>query len=99
MAESMTSIWVHAANVKEVDGHQGFVDVTTDLADKLIEAGKAQNPNIGGLHLKELDDPGSPMERKKKVMSAETSQVQEETKSEPPKPAATSKRTTYIAKR
>lgn len=52
-----TSAWVHAANVSEVKGQQGFVEMLQSVADKLIADGLAQNPQDGGLYLKELEDP------------------------------------------
>lgn len=66
-----TSAWVHAANVAEVKGEQGFVEMLQSVADKLIADGLAQNPQDGGLQLKELEDPKKPPKKPTKTAKLE----------------------------
>lgn len=76
------TIWAHGANIKEIDGEQGFVEVDEELGNKLIEQGVAQDIGVGGLLLKELEDPGQPEEKRRKKTEA--------AKVEPPKNKALS---------
>ena len=47
-------IWVHKL-AQEVNNQTGFVECDSEIADLLIEQGKAQNPDVGALHLLEID--------------------------------------------
>jgi hypothetical protein len=51
----MASIWVHAYGVQEIGGLQGFVETSDAIAEKLIKAGKAQDPQVGALSLIEIE--------------------------------------------
>jgi len=87
--EFYTSVWVHAANVSEVNNQQGFVECTQKVADKLIADGLAQDPTCGGFDLLEMEDatatnPKKPSRKKaepvveaNKSMTAETPVVAE----------------------
>jgi hypothetical protein len=57
--ENSVFLWVHAANVKEVECQQGFVSVNESVAKKLLEAGQAQDAMIGAFEMKELEDPAA----------------------------------------
>ena len=51
MAED--TVWAFQP-LPELDGETGFVACDAELAKKLIESEKAQDPRVGGLHLKEI---------------------------------------------
>lgn len=55
-----TLVWVAKAGVKEVGGKQGFVEVDSDDAKELIKSGLAQDPQIGALHLDEIEKAAPP---------------------------------------
>jgi hypothetical protein len=57
-------VWVSKANVDEVDGQQGMVEVDSDLGEQLIKDGKAQDPRDGALFLAEIED--APRKRRRK---------------------------------
>jgi hypothetical protein len=40
--------------IDELNGETGFVACDAELAQKLIEAEKVQDPRVGALHLKEI---------------------------------------------
>ena len=67
--EYYTGIWVHAANVPEVNNEQGFVECTQKIADLLIERGDAQDPTCGAFDLIEMEDPtaSAPKKPRKKA--------------------------------
>lgn len=50
---SLTTVWAFKP-LKELDNQTGFVACDRELAEKLIEAGKAQNPQVGANHLKHI---------------------------------------------
>lgn len=58
--EYQTLVWVSKPDIKEVDGEQGFVEVTGTLAEKLIAEGKAQDTRDGALHLEEIQEASAP---------------------------------------
>lgn len=47
-------IWSYK-KITELNGRTGFVDCEKSLAEKLIADGHAQNPSIGGNHLKKIE--------------------------------------------
>jgi hypothetical protein len=42
--------------LKELNNETGFVACDHELAASLIEAGKVQDPRVGALHLKEIQE-------------------------------------------
>lgn len=49
-----TIVWAFKP-LKELNNETGMVECDSDLAEKLIKADKAQDPRVGGLHLKEIE--------------------------------------------
>lgn len=47
-------IWSYK-KITELNGRTGFVDCEKTLAEKLLADGHAQNPAVGGNHLKHID--------------------------------------------
>lgn len=52
---SIEQVWAFKP-IKELNYQTGFVECDIDLARTLIEAGLVQNPNVGGLHLKYIEE-------------------------------------------
>lgn len=48
-------IWSYK-KITELNGRTGFVDCEKTLAEKLLADGHAQNPNVGGNHLKKIEN-------------------------------------------
>jgi hypothetical protein len=72
--------------ILELKDRPGFVECPKDLAEKLIADGHAQDPKVGGAHLKQIDNRSESssvyevkvMEPKKKTMSARKKASEEE---------------------
>ena len=49
-----TLVWAYK-RLPELNEQLGFAECDSELAEKLIKSGKAQDTKIGALHLKEID--------------------------------------------
>ena len=60
----LTLVWAFKC-IPELDSKLGFVECDSDKAEKLIKAGKVQDPAVGALHLNEIDNTPAPVEKPK----------------------------------
>ena len=49
-----TLVWAYKP-LQELQGQTGFVECDEDVAKDLIASGEAQDLNVGGFHLKEIE--------------------------------------------